>query len=117
MATKKNMFVVEDEEDILELLRYHLTREGYTVRTAVTGEEAVKGIAQKAPNLVLLDPMLPGLDGLEVCRTLMYLAIPVERDGSAIAVVRAALPLSVIDWSVRHVRRHVLIGALLAAAL
>jgi two-component system phosphate regulon response regulator PhoB len=70
LVTKKNIFVVEDEEDILELLRYHLTREGYTVTTAARGEEAVKEIPRKTPNLILLDLMLPGLDGLEVCRTL-----------------------------------------------
>lgn len=50
-------------------------------------------------------------------RTLMYLAIPVEKDSAVVAVVRAALPLSVIDWSVRNVHRHVAIGVLLVAAL
>jgi two-component system phosphate regulon response regulator PhoB len=68
--TKKSIFVVEDEEDILELLRFNLTREGYSVTTATSGEEAVKGISRKIPDLVLLDLMLPGLDGLEVCRAL-----------------------------------------------
>ena len=68
--TKRNIFVVEDEEDILELLRFHLGHEGYTVTTATSGEEAVKGISRKLPDLILLDLMLPGLDGLEVCRTL-----------------------------------------------
>ena len=68
--TKKNLFVVEDEEDILELLQYHLTREGYTVTTAARGEDAVKVIPRKMPDLILLDLMLPGLDGLDVCRIL-----------------------------------------------
>lgn len=68
--TKKNIFVVEDEEDILELLRYHLTREGYQVTTATRGEDAVKAIQRKPPDLILLDLMLPGLDGLDVCRAL-----------------------------------------------
>ena len=67
---KKNIFVVEDEDDILELLRYHLTREGYAVTTVARGEEAVIEIPKKTPDLILLDLMLPGLDGLEVCRTL-----------------------------------------------
>jgi two-component system phosphate regulon response regulator PhoB len=62
--------VVEDEEDIQELLRYHLTREGFTVSASGTGEEAVKAVSRKAPDLVLLDLMLPGLDGLDVCRAL-----------------------------------------------
>jgi len=69
-VSKKSIFVVEDEEDILELLKFHLGHEGYAVTTAASGEAAVKGISRKPPDLVLLDLMLPGLDGLEVCRTL-----------------------------------------------
>lgn len=68
--TKKHIFVVEDEEDILELLQYNLSREGYSVSTAKDGEEAVRMIPRKPPDIILLDLMLPGLDGLEVCRTL-----------------------------------------------
>ncbi|MEI6218244.1 MAG: response regulator transcription factor [bacterium] len=68
--TKKSIFVVEDEEDILELLKFHLTHEGYAVTAVTSGEAAVKGISRKPPDLILLDLMLPGLDGLEVCRTL-----------------------------------------------
>ena len=68
--TKKNIFAVEDEADILELVRHHLTREGFAVTTAASGEDAVKAIPRKMPDLVLLDLMLPGLNGLDVCRTL-----------------------------------------------
>ena len=68
--TKKNIFIVEDEEDILELLRYNLVREGYSVSAAVNGEDAVKAIIRKPPDLILLDLMLPGMAGLDVCRTL-----------------------------------------------
>lgn len=68
--TKKNVLVVEDEEDLQELLRFNLSRDGFAVATAGSGEEAVKAVARKAPDLILLDLMLPGLDGLEVCRTL-----------------------------------------------
>lgn len=67
---KKNIFVVEDEEDILDLIRHHLTKEGFVVATATNGLEAVKAIQRKTPDLILLDLMLPGLDGLEVCRQL-----------------------------------------------
>ena len=67
---KKNIFVVEDEEDILDLIRHHLTKEGFVVATATDGLAAVKAITRKPPDLVLLDLMLPGLDGLEVCRRL-----------------------------------------------
>jgi two-component system phosphate regulon response regulator PhoB len=68
--SRKTIFVVEDEEDILELIRFNLVREGYTVATATRGEDAVKEIPRKMPDLILLDLMLPGLDGLEVCRNL-----------------------------------------------
>lgn len=67
---KQKIFVVEDEEDILELIRYQLAREGYEVATAANGEHALKAITQRPPDLVLLDLMLPGVDGLEICRTL-----------------------------------------------
>jgi two-component system phosphate regulon response regulator PhoB len=67
---KKNVFVVEDEEDILDLIRHHLTKEGFVVASAADGLEAVKAIMRKPPDLILLDLMLPGLDGLEVCRRL-----------------------------------------------
>ena len=67
---KKHIVVVEDEEDILELIRYHLMREGYTVTGVTTGEEALKAIPANRPDLILLDLMLPGVDGLAVCRGL-----------------------------------------------
>ena len=67
---KKNIFVVEDEEDILDLIRYNLAKEGFAVSTATDGQEAVKAMLRRPPDLELLDLMLPGLDGLEVCRRL-----------------------------------------------
>ncbi len=67
---KPSIVVVEDEQDIQDLLKFHLSHEGYTVTTATSGEEAVKVVARKPPDLVLLDLMLPGLDGLDVCRML-----------------------------------------------
>ncbi len=70
MAKKRSIFVVEDEEDILELLQFHLTREGFAVRGSSNGERAVRDITRISPDLVLLDLMLPGMDGLDVCRAL-----------------------------------------------
>lgn len=67
---KANVLVVDDEEDILSLVRYNLEREGFSVITARSGEQAVTLARSKTPDLVVLDLMLPGLDGLEVCRTL-----------------------------------------------
>ncbi|AHC14333.1 response regulator [Salinispira pacifica] len=67
---KESILCVEDEPDILELIRYNLEREGYTVFTADTGEKGLSMAASHHPALILLDLMLPGLDGLEVCRRL-----------------------------------------------
>lgn len=67
---KESILVVEDEDDIRELLRYNLVKEGYRVTGAASGEEALKAVRVAMPDLVLLDLMLPGMDGLEVCRSL-----------------------------------------------
>jgi two-component system alkaline phosphatase synthesis response regulator PhoP len=67
---KETILVVEDEEDIRELLKYNLEKEGYQVLGAATGEEALKKVRDRLPDLILLDLMLPGIDGLEVCRRL-----------------------------------------------
>jgi two-component system alkaline phosphatase synthesis response regulator PhoP len=67
---KEHIMVVEDEEDILELLRYNLAREGYRVTAFTSGEEGVHLARSSVPDLILLDLMLPGMDGLEVCRQL-----------------------------------------------
>lgn len=67
---KEHALAVDDEESILELLEYNLSREGYTVTTVTTGEEAIEVARSKLPDVVILDLMLPGVDGLEVCRIL-----------------------------------------------
>ncbi len=67
---KERVLVVDDEEDILELIRYNVAKEGYQVDCAVTGEEALKKAAAHPPDVMLLDLMLPGIDGLDVCRRL-----------------------------------------------
>jgi len=67
---RHKILVVEDEADIRELLRYSLTQEGYAVEEAADGAEALDRIARRAPDLVLLDLMLPRMSGLELCRKL-----------------------------------------------
>ncbi|MAU65185.1 MAG: DNA-binding response regulator [Dehalococcoidia bacterium] len=62
------ILVVEDEENILEAIKYALTKEGYEVHTAVDGEAALQLSQSVNPDLVVLDVMLPKLDGFEVCR-------------------------------------------------
>lgn len=64
------ILIVDDEEDILELVRLALVREGYDVITAGTGEHAVELAQARQPDLAILDLMLPGIDGFEVCRLL-----------------------------------------------
>ncbi len=67
---KENILIVDDEEDVLELVRYNLDKNGYNTETATTGEEALAKARAKLPDLVILDLMLPGIDGLEVCKKL-----------------------------------------------
>ena len=69
---KEKILVVDDEEDILELVRYNLDREGYQVLCAVSGEEALEMAASEPVDLIILDLMLPGIDGLEVARRLKH---------------------------------------------
>ena len=67
---RERILVVDDEQDILELIRYNLSREGYQLDTVTTGEEALKIARDRHPDLIILDLMLPGIDGLDVCRLL-----------------------------------------------
>jgi two-component system alkaline phosphatase synthesis response regulator PhoP len=66
----EKILVVDDEENIRELVRYNLAREGYQVTTVGSGEEALKQAGSKPPDLIVLDLMLPGMDGFDVCRQL-----------------------------------------------
>jgi two-component system alkaline phosphatase synthesis response regulator PhoP len=67
---KERILVVEDEEDILELIRYNLVKEGYQVTGALSGEDALKKARIEAFDLIVLDLMLPGIDGLDVAKKL-----------------------------------------------
>jgi two-component system alkaline phosphatase synthesis response regulator PhoP len=69
---KQKILAVDDEEDILELLRFNLTKEGFAVVCATSGEEALKSALSNRPDLILLDLLLPGMDGLEVARRLKH---------------------------------------------
>jgi two-component system phosphate regulon response regulator PhoB len=69
-AAKATILIVDDEEDIRELLRFNLKREGYVVLEARTGEGAVKTALSSRPDAIILDLMLPGMDGLDACRQL-----------------------------------------------
>ncbi len=68
--SQERILVVEDEADIRELVRHHLERDGYRVDIASDGESALEQINSVAPDLIVLDLMLPGLSGLDICRSL-----------------------------------------------
>jgi len=68
MMSRQSVLVVEDEEDIMEVIRFNLEKEGYEVNQALSGEKALQVIENNLPSLVLLDLMLPGINGLDLCR-------------------------------------------------
>jgi DNA-binding response OmpR family regulator len=67
---KRTILTIEDEKDLIELIRYNLEKEGFHVKGALDGETGLAMALQERPDLVLVDLMLPGIDGLEVCRRL-----------------------------------------------
>lgn len=68
--SREVILVVDDEADIQELIRYNLKRDGFTVYTVGSGEDALTAAADLAPDAIVLDLMLPGIDGIEVCARL-----------------------------------------------
>ena len=68
--SRKRILVIEDEEDILALVHYNLVKAGYSVDLATSGEEGLKKALNTRPDLIILDLMLPKINGLEVCRRL-----------------------------------------------
>lgn len=116
MTKPDTILVVEDEEDIQELIRFNLTRAGYHVVGVASGEAALTALKQQTPHLVLLDLMLPGTDGLEVCRRLR--ADSATRNTPVIMVtakgeesdVVAGLELGADDYVVKPFSPRVLIA-------
>jgi len=76
------VLVVEDEADVAEMIRYNLGREGYEVRLAATGTDALRQVKEVRPDLILLDIMVPHLNGWEICRRLRQ-----DRETQAIPVI------------------------------
>jgi len=70
IVSKKKIVVVEDEPDILQVLSYNLKKEGFKVKSALDGSRGLELIQQHLPDLVMLDLMLPGMDGLQICQQL-----------------------------------------------
>ncbi|HAF35388.1 MAG TPA: DNA-binding response regulator [Sphingobacterium sp.] len=67
-SSKQKILIVDDEKDILDLIAFNLNREGYQVSTAQNGEEAINVAKQVNPDLIILDVMMPKMDGIEACR-------------------------------------------------
>lgn len=66
----KKIFIIEDDEEITGLLRFNLEKQGYKVAAAADGDAALNMLREERPDLILLDIMLPGVDGYEICRTI-----------------------------------------------
>ena len=76
------MLVVEDEADVAEMIRYNLSKEGYDVRLAANGTDALRQVKESKPDVILLDIMVPQLNGWEICRRLKQ-----DRETAAIPVI------------------------------
>jgi len=65
-----SILIIDDEEDIRDILKYTLEKEGYIVDVAINGEEGLLKLKSKIPDLVILDVMMPGMDGIEICEVI-----------------------------------------------
>ena len=70
-SAKKHVLIIDDDPDILELLRYHFSNEGYKVTCLESGERAIRFLKTRVPDLIILDIMLPGIDGLELIKMII----------------------------------------------
>lgn len=84
MMNRKKIVVIEDEPDISDVICYNLRREGYTVISVDRGDEGLNVIRNQSPNLIVLDLMLPGMDGLTICRQVK--SDPLVRDVGVIMI-------------------------------
>ncbi|MCB2172216.1 response regulator [archaeon] len=88
-----HVLVVDDEEDVLDLVKTVLTGNGYQVTTAKTGEQALIQAVENRPDLILLDLVMPGISGLEVCRLLKS-----KKDFKKVPIIM----MSVLDRPIDH---------------
>ena len=92
MGTEAKILLVDDEASIRELIRFNLERAGYRVQEATDGNEAINAVRQTKPDLVVLDLMLPGLDGLDVCRL-----VKGNRETAAIPIIMLTAKTEEVD--------------------
>ncbi|MFP4029705.1 MAG: response regulator [Candidatus Brocadiia bacterium] len=119
MAREK-ILVVEDEENILELVTFNLSQEGYRVDGVATGEDALEKAREERPDLIVLDLMLPGIGGLEACRVLKneaktaHIPIVMLTAKSEEADVVAGLELGADDYVTKPFSPRVLVARIRA---
>ena len=89
---KEKILVVDDEKDILELIEFNLTSNGYNVTTTTSGEEALELIKKNEYDLVVLDIMLPGIDGLDICKI-----IKADKQKSHIPIIMVTAKTEEVD--------------------
>lgn len=92
MAQRRKILVVEDEKDIRELVRYNLEQEGFSVLEAEEGELALALVRRERPTLVVLDIMLPGMSGLDICR-----AIRLDEESARIPILMLTAKSAEVD--------------------
>lgn len=90
--SRQTILAIDDEKDILKLLQYNLEKEGYQTLLAKSGEEGLELAKAKRPDLILLDIMMPGMDGLEVCKLL-----GADKDTKNIPVIMLTAKSSELD--------------------
>jgi len=118
---KKKILIVEDDEDIMELISFNLEQEKYSILQAESGEKALQEISKELPSLVLLDLMLPEINGLDVCRRLKansrtqsipVLMVTAKGDESDIVT---GLELGAVDYVTKPFRPKELVARVRAA--
>jgi two-component system, OmpR family, alkaline phosphatase synthesis response regulator PhoP len=120
VSTRQRILVVDDEEDLLELVNYNLSKDGYRVHCVGTGEEALEEARQSLPDLIVLDLLLPNVDGLEVCRLLksdaqtQHIPIIMLTAKSEEADVVAGLELGADDYLTKPFSPRVLLARIKA---
>lgn len=118
---RERILLVEDEQDIQELLKFHLEHEGFAVTAVGTGEAALQAMSSESPDLILLDLMLPDISGTEICRRLK--ATPETDDIPIImltakdseADIIAGLEMGAVDYVTKPFRPRVLVARIHAA--
>lgn len=91
-GVKQKILIIEDEPDVVELIRYNLLEAGYVVDAAFTGADGLRMARTVSPNLILLDLMLPEIDGLQVCKLLRH-----DSKTSSIPIIMVTAKASEID--------------------